>query len=284
MGNWMNKLERKFGRYAIHGLMRYIIIIYAVGAFLSMINPYFYQRYLCLDFQAILHGQVWRLITFILQPVGSMYGINLFFLLISLYFYWMIGTHLENAWGAFRFNVYYLMGIVLQILAGAVLYAITKDPYSGLYFGLNYINQSMFLAFTVLYPNVQVMVMFILPIKVKYLGMIYGAVIAFDVLSYLIAGQWYVAIAILVAIANFLIFFFSTRNYRRISPKEYHRKATFRKAVEQPKGITRHKCAICGRTELDDPTLEFRFCSKCEGNYEYCQEHLFTHQHVRHNP
>lgn len=281
MNNWMNKLERKFGRYAIPNLMRYIIVIYLAGAVISMINPYIYQMYLCLDYSAILRGQVWRLFTFILQPVGSMYGINMLFLLISLYFYWMVGNHLENAWGAFRFNVYYLMGILLQIIAGAILYAITKNPYSGLYFGLNYINQSMFLAFTVLYPNVQVLLMYVLPIKVKYLGMIYGAVIAFDVLSNLVHGRWYVAAAILVAIANFLIFFFSTRNFRRVSPREYQRKAAYRKAVTRPQGITRHKCAICGRTEQDDPNLEFRFCSKCEGNYEYCQDHLFTHQHVK---
>ena len=80
---------------------------------------------------------------------------------------------------------------------------------------------------------------------------------------------------------NFLIFFFSTRNYRSVSPKEVHRKRTYHRQVQQPKGVTRHKCAICGRTELDDPNLEFRFCSKCNGNYEYCQDHLFTHEHVK---
>ncbi len=281
MNNWISRLERKFGRYAIHNLMKYIIVLYAVSAVLALINPSFYLMYLSLNFEAILHGQIWRLITFILEPIGSMQGMGMFFLLISLYFYWMIGSNLENAWGAFRFNVYYLMGIVLQIVAGAILYAITKDPFSGFYFGLNYINQSMFLAFCVLYPDVQLMLMFILPIKVKHLGMIYGAVLAFDVIANLVHGRWYLAVAIVVAIANFLIFFLSTRNYRRISPKEYHRRSTYRKAVQPPKGVTRHKCAICGRTEQDDPTLEFRFCSKCEGNYEYCQDHLFTHQHVK---
>lgn len=281
VNNWINKLERKFGRYAVRGLMKYIIILYVVGTVLNMINPYFYSMYLSLDYAAILHGQVWRLVTFILQPMGSFGGFGALFLLITLYFYWMIGNNLERAWGAFRFNLYYVMGVVLQILAGLILYLVTGDPYSGMYFGLDYINQSMFLAFCVLYPNMQVLLMYILPIKVKYLGIIYAAVIGFDALSHLVHGRWYVAVAILVAIANFLIFFFSTRNYRRISPQEYRRKAAYRKAVQQPKGITRHKCAICGRTEQDDPNLEFRFCSKCEGNYEYCQDHLFTHQHVK---
>lgn len=281
MNNWMNKLERKFGRYAIHNLMFYIIIMYGAGAVIGMANPMFYYTYLSLDFNAILHGQVWRLITFILQPMGSGSGLGLFFILITLYFYWMVGKHLENAWGAFRFNLYYIMGILLQIVAGAILFVATGDPASGMYFGLNYINQSMFLAFTVLYPNLQVLLMFIIPIKVKYLGIIYGIMIGVEVVTNLMNGAWPMAIAILAAIANFLIFFFSTRNYRRISPKEYKRKKTYQKAVRQPQGVTRHKCAICGRTEEDDPALEFRFCSKCEGNYEYCQDHLFTHQHVK---
>lgn len=281
MNNWIYKLERKFGRYAIRGLMRYVIILYAAGALLNMVAPNFFYQYLSLNFDAILHGQVWRLVTFILQPMGSMRGFNILFLFITLYFYWMIGSNLENAWGSFRFNVYYLMGILFQILAAAIVYVITKDPFSGFYFGLNYINQSIFLAFCAMYPEVQVRLMYILPIKVKYLGIIYAAMILFDMISYLTHGQWYVAIALMVAIANFLIFFFSTRNYRRFSPKEHQRKAAYRKAVQQPVGITRHKCAICGRTEKDDPNLEFRFCSKCEGNYEYCQDHLFTHQHVK---
>ena len=89
----------------------------------------------------------------------------------------------------------------------------------------------------------------------------------------------------ILSLLNFGIFFLSTRDLHRYSPKEMHRTQVYRQAVSQPRnpqnGITKHKCAICGRTELDDPSLEFRFCSKCEGNYEYCQEHLFTHQHVR---
>ncbi|MEI3340480.1 MAG: hypothetical protein V8R80_11525 [Eubacterium sp.] len=98
-----------------------------------------------------------------------------------------------------------------------------------------------------------------------------------------VTSGWTGRVAILASVLNFLIFFFATRNYQRISPKEIHRKKNFQRQMKSARGngVTKHKCAICGRTELDDPNLEFRFCSKCNGNYEYCQEHLFTHQHVK---
>ena len=89
------------------------------------------------------------------------------------------------------------------------------------------------------------------------------------------------AVAIVVALANFLVFFFSTRNYKRISPKDIHRRRDFRKKTQQNTGMPRHRCAVCGRTEFDNENLDFRFCSKCEGNFEYCSDHLFTHQHVK---
>ena len=90
-----------------------------------------------------------------------------------------------------------------------------------------------------------------------------------------------------ISLVILFCFFFSNRNMHRYNPKEVHRRREFKKAMAQSRvnpatgGITKHKCAICGRTEKDDPNLEFRFCSKCNGNYEYCQDHLFTHQHVK---
>lgn len=103
MENWLSKLERKFGRYAIPNLMYYIIILYAAGFVLNILNPEFYYRYLSLNAQAILNGQVWRIVTFIIQPPSS----SLVFIVFALYLYYMIGQQLENAWGAFRFNLYF---------------------------------------------------------------------------------------------------------------------------------------------------------------------------------
>ncbi len=126
----------------------------------------------------------------------------------------------------------------------------------------------------------QVYLYFIVPVKMKWLAVVYGGLIVFS----LIQTNWAGAVAIISSLLNFLVFYVSTRDFHRISPKEIHRRQAFKSQMRQsaPRpGITKHKCAICGRTEKDDPALEFRFCSKCEGNYEYCQDHLFSHQHVR---
>ncbi len=283
----MNKWNRKYGRYAIHNLMIYIIVLYAVGFFLDMMNPDFYGRYLMLDIDKVLQGEVWRIVTFIVQPTDS--G-NFLFLAIELYLYYMIGNSLENAWGAFRFNLYYLSGVLFNILAIIILYLFTGYSYI---LGLSYINRSMFFAFAALYPNVQFLLFFVIPVKVKYLGYLYGAFILYEIYASIAAHQYYVGVAIAVALGNFLIYFLSTRNYKRVSPSEFKRKANYKRQVREAsntgnvvdfkgrKTITRHKCAVCGRTELDDENLEFRFCSKCDGNYEYCMDHLFTHEHVK---
>ncbi|WFR59840.1 hypothetical protein QA584_12400 [Anaerocolumna sp. AGMB13025] len=286
--NFINKLNRKYGRYAIHNLMFYIILLYAAGFFVNIINPYFYRTYLSLDIDAILHGQLWRLVTFIIQPTSSS---NIFFLAIELYLYYMIGNALENAWGAFRFNMYYLSGLLFNILSTVIIYLFTGVS---LDFGLLYINRSMFFAFAALYPNVEFLLFFILPVKVKHLGYIYGAFVLYQIYLSFANHQYFVGVAIAVALGNFLIYFLSTRNYKRISPNELKRKSNYKRQVNSgrsgnvvefrgKKTVTRHKCAVCGRTELDDENLEFRFCSKCDGNYEYCMDHLFTHEHVK-NP
>ena len=298
--NVINKWERKFGKYAVPNLMRYIIVLYALGFLLDTLAPGFYSRFLALDIYRILHGEIWRLVTFIIQPPST----NIFYLLIELYLYYMIGTSLENAWGAFRFNLFYVSGMLFNIVGVAIFYAVTYGLLgTGLSYpiGMFYINRSMFLAFAALYPNMQLLLMFILPIKMKYLGWLYGIMMAWEVVQNAVYGirtgnvlYYAYAFMILVSVANFLIFFFATRNYKRISPREIKRKQEFRRAVRNTgygsdvvsfpgKGaVTRHKCAVCGRTELDDDSLEFRFCSKCDGNYEYCMEHLYTHEHVRH--
>lgn len=285
--NFINKLNRKFGKYAIHNLMFYIIILYATGYLLFMINPNFYERFLSLDVEKILRGQIWRLATFIIQPPDT----SILFLALELYIYYMIGTNLERAWGAFRFNLYFISGILFNILATIILFFITGYSIS---YGLIYINRSLFFAFAALYPNVQFLLFFILPVKVKYLAYFYGAFIVYEVIKLSFSGIYGIAlaVAILVSLGNFLIYFLSTRNYQRLSPSEYKRKANYKKQVKAgrmgnvvdfngAKKITRHKCTVCGRTELDDDNLEFRFCSKCDGDREYCMDHLFTHEHVK---
>lgn len=280
--NFLNKMERRFGRYAIHDLTKYMIGCYIIGYVLLYGGNLFnvsLSGLLYLSPYHILHGQVWRIISWLLIPPPS--G-NIIFVLIMLMFYYSLGTTLERTWGAFRYNVYVLGGILFTILGAFILYFIMGPLMSVAYaaaFSTYYINLSIFLAFAANYPDMQVLFMMIIPIKMKYLAYLDIAYLLYD----MIRGGWGIRTVILASLLNFIIYFFMTRNYKRISPREIHRKQQFQKAVhpKMASGVTKHKCAVCGRTEKDGEELEFRFCSKCNGNYEYCQNHLFTHQHIK---
>lgn len=285
--NFLNKMERKIGKYAIPNLMIYLIAAYCIGFVIYTVNPNF-MLMLTLSPYHILHGQVWRLITWILMPTDT----RVFSLLIMALLYYQLGSALERSWGTFRFNVYIFGGMLFTVIGAFILYGIyaaagtgsleTISLISSLTFTTNYINLTIFLAFAVMYPEMQILLFFIIPVKMKWMAVVYAVLIAIN----LILTSWGGRIAIIMSILNFLIFFLSTRNYRRVSPKEIHRKQVFKAQMREPRRgsmVTKHRCAVCGRTELDDPNLEFRFCSKCDGNYEYCQDHLFTHQHIKHS-
>ena len=299
--NFLNKLERKFGRYAIPNLIVYLIGAYCIGFILQFVSPHLLS-YLNLQPYYILHGQIWRLVTWIFQPTDS----NILFLIIMMLFYFQLGRVLENTWGTFRFNAYIFGGMLFTVVGTIIMYAIiyllfgaaaayTASNLMGSFVSTNYINMSIFLAFATMYPEMQVMLYFIIPIKMKWMAYVYAALIGLNLIETyrsisVQAGSamaWWVTailfVTILLSLLNFLIFFLSTRNLRRMSPKEMHRRYVYRAQTAEPRRgakISKHKCAVCGRTELDDPNLTFRFCSKCEGNYEYCQDHLFTHQHI----
>ena len=282
--NFLNKMERKFGRYAIHNLTKYMIGCYIIGYILLYGGSLFhisFTQYLSLSPYHIVHGQIWRLVSWLLIPPPSS---NLIFVLIMLMFYYSLGEALERTWGAFRYNVYILGGVLFTVIGAFILYFIAGgSPITSLYysgaFSTYYINLSIFLAFAVSYPDMQVLFMMIIPMKMKWLAVLDVAYLLYDMVN----GSWGIRTVIIASLLNFIIYFLATRNYQRISPKEIHRKQQFQKAVH-PKmapGTTKHKCAVCGRTEEDGDNLEFRFCSKCNGNYEYCQDHLFTHKHIQ---
>lgn len=268
--NWLDKLERKFGRYAIHNLMYYIIILYVVGLVVQLFAPSFYYQYLSLDVNAILHGQIWRVVTFIIQPPQSSY----IFMIFALYLYYMLGRELERTWGAFRFNLYFFAGMLFHVIAAFAAYFITGVSFP---LGTWYLNMSLFLAFAATFPDLQFWIWFVIPIKAKWLALIESLFILYG----LLLGPAATRVEIVFSLLNFILFFFMTRNYSRVNPREIKRKQEFKAQVKmRPQGRTHHRCAVCGRTELDGDDLEFRYCSKCEGNYEYCQDHLYTHKHV----
>ncbi len=270
--NFFTKLENKYGRYAIRNLPAIIIGLYVVGYLIQIFRPGL-SAYLYLSPRLIMHGQVWRLISWLLIPP---YSLNIW-IIITLYFYFSIGRTLERTWGAFRFNVYIFSGIIFTILGAFALYFIFGiEPYS---ISTYYICMSIFLAFAVTYPDMQVLLMMIIPIRMKWLGLLYGILIVVT----MIQGNWVTRFSIFASLLNFVIYFLMTRNLSRYNPHEVRRRNEFRRNVQkvQPKSGARHKCTVCGRTENDGAHLEFRYCSKCDGNYEYCQDHLFTHEHIK---
>lgn len=288
--NWINKLERKFGQYAISNLMLYITIMYAVGFLIVMINPTFYYQYLTLDANAILHGQIWRIFTFIMEPPTD----SLIWIIFSLSLYYFIGSNLERVWGSFRFNLYFFSGVIFHVIAAIIVYLVTGIS---MQMGTTYLNLSLFLVFAALFPDVQFMLYFIIPVKVKWLAILDLIMFGYAILQAFMPayggdptfGILYKAnaLAAVVSLLNFLLFYFGTRKLSPYNPKQMKRKREFQQNIrraERPMQIhpngAKHRCAVCGRTELDDENLEFRYCSKCNGNYEYCQEHLFTHKHV----
>ncbi len=283
--NFLNKMERKFGRYAIPELTKYIILCYVIGYVLIVlqnITGVSIMGYLALSPYHILHGQIWRLVSWVLIPPS---GLDIF-TIIMLLFYYSLGTALERTWGEFRYNVYIFSGILFTVIGAFLLYFIGGleiSLYGASIISTYYINLSIFLAFAANYPDMQVLLYFVIPIKIKWMAYLDIAYLAYNFIRVSGYGAWAVRMMIIVSLLNFIIFFFMTRNYKSISPREMHRKQQFKKAVH-PKmtpNITKHKCAVCGRTENDGDDLEFRFCSKCNGNYEYCQEHLFTHTHIK---
>ena len=292
--NQHNGLRRKLEKYAIPNLTLYLIICYGIGYLMQFLVPAGYQ-YLMLDPFLVLKGQVWRLVTRILIPPDSS---NIFFVLITLYLYYSLGGLLERIWGTYKYNVYLFSGLLFTILGAFVLcgYSVLMGAqptmYTGLYllnngsavyfgqFSTYYINMSIFLACAASIPDVQVLLMFLFPIKVKWLGIVYGIILLVNCIQGGIA-TW---IVVIFSLLNFLVFFLRSKGKMHLSVGQIKRQQEFHQKMRsagQTKGITRHKCAICGRTELDGDDLEFRFCSKCNGNYEYCQYHLFTHEHVK---
>lgn len=283
--NFINKWERKYGRFGIRNLTLYIIICYVIGYVLQFIAPTFLYSYLTLEPALILQGQVWRLVSWVLIPPGQS---NIIFILIMLMFYYSVGTSLERTWGSFRYTLYIFSGLLFTVIGAFLLSALygfrMTIPALGSLFSTYYISLSIFLAYAACYPDMQVLLYMIFPIKVKWLAWLDVAMLAYSAFTGIRSGYWQVVIPIIASLLNFLIFFLSGRNMHRFNPKEVKRKQEFKKAVSKGQaasGVTKHKCAICGRTEKDGEHLEFRFCSKCNGNYEYCQDHLFTHEHIK---
>ena len=299
----MSNFEKKFGKYAIKNLSLILIMCYACGYLMKWINPGFFTYLYLNPYEIIHHFQIWRLLTWLIVPPDSFD----FWTLLMLYFYYSIGTSLERTWGTYRYNVYIFSGILFTAAGAFILYGISSllgAQSLGLWTTVNgyityptmfstyYVNMSIFLAYAATFPDYEVLLFFILPIKVKFLGIIYGAMLVYQFIvgygtsSALFYYNLGIRFVITASLLNFVVFFFTSRRKVRRGPIQITRQQaakqqSFRHEAKKSGSITRHKCAVCGRTDETNPELEFRFCSKCNGNYEYCQDHLFTHTHVQ---
>lgn len=290
MTEFINKMERKYGRYAIKNLIVYLLVFYVIGYLLFIVSPQAYTL-LQLSPELVMKGQVWRLVSWVCTVPDDFS----FWIIFMFMFQYYVGRSLENVMGAFKYNLYVFSGIIFMTLSSMIIFWVTGISMSP---STYYINMASFLAYALCFPDLQVLFMMIIPIKVKWLAIADLIYMGYEFIAvgsirnaYAIYGEvglryanqyiWATRVGIVVSILNFIIFFFMTRNTFRFRPREIKRKVDFKRKVAQagPKIGPKHRCAICGRTEEDNDELTFRYCSKCNGNYEFCNEHLYTHKH-----
>lgn len=262
--SFLDKLERALGRFAIPNISLYIVIAQVFTLLTSMFQLLDLRK-IALFPALVLQGEWWRVFTFIAvpPPVGSDWGV--IFIAFGWYLFYLMGNALEQQWGTFRYNIYLLVSIVLSIAAGFLTPVV---PVSNLF-----VASSVFLAFAYLYPDFQMMLFFILPVKIKWLALITWVLYAYN----FVMGYWSTRLQIAASVSSFFLFFSADilrgmRHRQRTMAKRAERLAT----EEEP----RHVCHVCGRTDRSHPQLDFRYCSKCAGDQCYCPDHIQNHTHV----
>ena len=275
MQQWLDRFCARHPRLGIPGLMRYIVIGNVLVYLLDMFSKSGYAMgtgLLGFSASAILQGQVWRLVTFIFVPASSH---NIFFFLVTLYFYYFIGNALENEWGANKFTIFYLFGVILNIAVGFLVGTAS----------MFYVNMSMFFAFATLYPDAQVLLFFFIPVKIKWMAILDACYFAYIIFFCAVSRYWIGVVLPLVALLNFFVFFapelgrFAKREQTRTKQAAHFHNTVRQTQREQQSQGYRHKCAVCGRTDVTNPELQFRYCSKCAGYHCFCSDHIFNHVH-----
>jgi membrane associated rhomboid family serine protease len=255
------RLERRFGKYAIENLTMFLVGGTALVFVLALMKPRFVEA-LTLDLTAVKHGQVWRLITYLFIPERF----SIWFL-FALYVLWMIGKSLESEWGAFKYNAYYFLGMIGTTLAAVLV---------GGGVGNTWLNLSLFFAFATLFPSYEFLLFFVLPVKVKWLGLLSALGLVFS----FVVGSWAERAAILAATGNYFLFFgghlWGMWRGRQLQVRQAARRTSFR-ASSPPPAVER-ACAICGAREEDGADLRVCTCEKCGGRARtLCLPHARSH-------
>ncbi|GFE57879.1 rhomboid family intramembrane serine protease [Geobacter sp. AOG1] len=259
----LDRLERTFGRFAVPNLTVYLIagqtffyVLYMSGKLERSVS--------ILSAGRLLAGEWWRLATFPFDPPGQ----SVIFALFAWYLFYLMGSALEEQWGSFRYNAYILIGYLLTV---AVSFLIPDYPVSN-----TYVAGSVFLAFAFLYPDFTLMLFFVLPVRIKWLALLTWLYYGFLFL----AGGGATRLLVLASVGNFLIFF--ANDLRWLLKREGRQLA--RKSWQPPvrrEDESLHRCTVCGITDKTHPRMDFRYCPQCTGQRGYCQEHIFSHEHVR---
>ena len=267
---YIERFCRKHPNFGIPRLMMYVSIANVAFWLLGLVNPVLIN-YLSFDPYLVLHGQVWRIISFaMIPPSDGMLAV------IAIYFYYWIGSTLEQYWGTPQFNIYFFTGILLTLLYGFLIYFITGIR---IQLTATYVYLSMFFSFAALFPDMQVLLFFIIPVKMKWLALIDAAFFVYGVLT----TPFPLNLLPIVAVLNFFLFCggdLLRRLPRRPSANTVNfRRESNRIRREQRDNLYKHKCDVCGRTDVTNPELEFRYCSRCAGYHCFCQDHINNHIH-----
>lgn len=313
----MSNLKRNYNRFVfkhrdkgIPNLMLWICASNAVVFVLWYLFKLDMLSLLNFDADKILHGQLWRLFSYVFTFAsgGSFLGSSILGAVISISFYYWVGRMLENTWGTLRFNLYYLAGVLLSDAFAIVLQLIFHLCPT---VSVHYLNLSMFLAVATLIPDQRVYIYMIIPVKMKWLawvdlglslisvvtGVLDAVYIWFKMGSYMGTAYLLFALFPLVSLLNYFLFFgkdianvlprWMTRKRRQKPKRVVYTQAQpnpdWAKNYRSPSGERpyRHKCTVCGRTDTDCPGLEFRYCSRCAGYFCYCIDHINNHTHVQ---
>ena len=255
----LDKLERKYGRLALPHVTLAIIAGQVLCYFLTAGNPDFIHA-LRLVPSRIMEGELWRLITFVVEPPIA----HPIFAIFGWYLFYLMGTALENRWGVFQYNAFLLVGYIAAI---AVSFLTPEQPSSHMFIGT-----TVFLAFAHLYPDFQILLFFIIPVKIKWLALLTWA----GYCALILMGSWTIRLLILASISNFLLFFGRDILLTMRAGKR-QMEAQTREIVEEDKPL--HECTVCGVTDKSDTAIEFRYCTTCEPTSCYCSEHMKDHDH-----
>ena len=263
MDRLLARLERTFlGKLAIERLITFVVggmaLVFVLG---KLRPPFVLQLYLV---PQLVTTQPWRLVTFLFLPDSW----SLIWILFSLYFTYLIGNSLEQTWGAFKLNVFYLLGVLGTI--GAAL--ITREPQTNLW-----LNLTLYFAFATLFPDYQIRLFMIIPIRVKWVAMVGAAFIIYQ----FVAGDLGLKAAIGASFANYLLFFgghlVSLAKGRRAEVRQAARRTSMRASEPSKEETDMRACAICGARQVDGADIRVCSCEKCGQPRALCLEHARNH-------